>query len=266
MKLAFSAKLNRLNDLPIASPLLQNAFFLVLLLLPVFSVRPVAARLLEGKIEHAEALPPVEEDFSVGKTFDPNLYAQKPQRAYHFYRIPAWLAGKWQITETIQTAKLDIKRGKIDRHRKASAFQTTDTFGDTIDGNGRIWQFDRTPFSYRTDHGDTILFTRTKSSEPTETAPYQVTLNTLMENVKVDKATGKIVAAWESENLQTYTPKGESEIRVETSQKDFNARGEATQLIEGYALEERLEEFRSSPDPNLKAALEQFLESIHEKH
>jgi hypothetical protein len=71
MKLAFSAKLNRLNDLPIASPLLQNAFFLVLLLLPVFSVRPVAARLLEGKIEHAEALPPVEEDFSVGKTFDP---------------------------------------------------------------------------------------------------------------------------------------------------------------------------------------------------
>jgi len=240
---------------------LQKEFLLVLLLLSILSVASVAARLLEGKVEHSEALPPVQEDFSVGKTFDPTLYAQKPRLAYHFYRIPAWLAGKWQMTETIQTAKLDIKRGKIDRHRKVSAFQTTDTFGDAIDSNGRIWQFDRTPFSYRTDHGDTVLFTRTKSLEPTETAPYQVTLNTLMENIKVDKATGKIVAAWESENLQTYTPKGESQIHVQTSQKDFNERGEASQLIEGFANEERLEEFRPSRDPNLEAALKQFLQS-----
>src|SRR5262245_41086414 len=70
------------------------------------------APMLQGGIEHSVQLPPVQTRLHVGATFDEGLL-EKPLPSIVWYRVPLWMAGKWEYDLEYIYSNQDYKTGVI---------------------------------------------------------------------------------------------------------------------------------------------------------
>jgi len=216
------------------------------------------AKLLMAKITHSEYLSPVEDNLAPGHTFDKNQYKTKPQRL-NFYEIPDWLAGKWQYDSTVTTYVHDYLKNTTQEKPSSVMDRGTDYFGHVQDPKGHYWNGDFTPYIASSDLGSDTIYFLTREYYPIENTENRITIRVISQNVRVDKHTQKIRETSETESLQTYTPQIGNLVRIDKSQKTFDLKGRAVNLVICYANMRKIGPYQPPNNPNIFLLFNKFL-------
>lgn len=111
---------------------------MILLITFFFLASDVAlAQMLQGGVQHDEAMPPAPSNFREGGTFDANLKVDN----ILWYRIPNWLGGTFKTsTATVRNMSgAPIGSGVQIAHSKQ-------VYGRQVDANGDLWEAELLPY------------------------------------------------------------------------------------------------------------------------
>lgn len=184
--------------------------------------------ILEGKIEHADALPPVSSQWKTGSKFDVQSLPVTGSQSAVWWQVPAWLSGTWRNVGQVKRLSL-----KDYQHAEANAgFSTVDVkypdsevIGYQEDRHGSIWTCVPTPYVGRTEQAQHMNVSIIHMSTPISITDQEVILKFLATTLMIDKSTGKIENVTQREALQTYRPIDANHIFVQASMKFFDENG-----------------------------------------
>jgi hypothetical protein len=189
---------------------------------------------LQGGVEHSDRMAPVQPALRVGITYDESK-VEKPNPTKIWYRVPPWLAGKWQRDESNQVSRLDCRTGINDA--RASAFRShgTTAWGSQRDRLSGIWDYVSLPYTTEVT-SDTE---RDKDFCTDESIIFdsdaRVILRSVYTRTALDK-TNIIRSVSQMEEIDTYLPCGPGMFRQEYSMKQFDDRGNPVCLTKGWSV------------------------------
>jgi hypothetical protein len=185
---------------------------------------------LKGTIQHSDTLPPLPPKFREGAFFGayglPNLHGQREQKVNLQFKIPNWLAGKWQRTHSMETQRTELPSGKKLATAGLSKAKTADVFGSYRDKNGQIWQmFSSDHASGEVDRGDfTDRHTVTKYNLEIVGAK-TVVVELRAYHLVFGKKQQRIVQSYQDEEFNTYTLMTDGKVKTDSSVKVFDGDG-----------------------------------------
>ena len=197
---------------------------------------------LVGGVEHKQSLPPLESAEKPGRQFKDSS-AEK--RKGKWYRIPKWLAGKlWQSEKETHYYYEDLKTGKISNTPHVIAHRGHSTIGWEEDGFGDIWHYFNVPFSQRS-YGDDNTFDiqATREMDMLAVENDKVVERSLTMRSTVDNKSLKIRRVQRTEQIITFTPVSDGQIRAEFSAKVFDADGNPESIQKFWRYQNRIEPF-----------------------
>jgi hypothetical protein len=231
-------------------PKLARLCLTIISLLALFAVSFASARMLEGKIEHSESLPPAEASLRPGSRFEEGAaIANSAFTRNHWFRVPNWLAGSWHYDERTTLYEYDYSTRQTNHKRTKDVDIATRSFGQQMDPRGNIWQFDQTPYTVMSEGGDAFAYTlRTEyvpveleGSDPTNSSKFTVRI--LANQLRVDKVTNTIKDSLVVESIQTFSPEPNGTLRLEYSEKVFDFYGHPHMLRNGFVIERKVANF-----------------------
>jgi len=136
------------------SLLIKRILFLVVIAL--FSSIPAALcnEQLKGSVELADHLPALDPTLSPGCTFDQTAATSLlGQRAFQnqWYKIPSWLAGRWEVKEAVTTYSKDEKTGKEDTTNRPYVSNSREMWGN-FPTKDAWWQYADSNYWTLTEH------------------------------------------------------------------------------------------------------------------
>ncbi len=246
-------------------PLLQRTLFSFLVAFAFFylKVPPLQAKTLEGKIEHSESMPSVDDQFSKGRLFDEqalkNLY---PQRL-NFFQVPEWYVGTWEKTQDTCLYFYDYATNAELKNREGThKSYNSRTFGSLRDEHGTYWQRDDTPYYTVVTTDKTIAYVVLQEWYPIQSATDHMTFRGVDLKINVDRATNKILDTVHEENISTYFPVDRSTIRRDLSTRVFNQDGRPDTDLKDSTLEHKTAELAQPTDPSIFKDLQTFLQHL----
>lgn len=222
------------------------------------------ARMLQVEIEHSESLAPLDQSLTPGEVFDPDkLPNAASEGANNWYQIPTWLAGTWHKDTQTDYYRFNYKTNLVDTTSRTETAKSDGTWGTQIDAKGTIWQYDPAPFNATVDGGDQFIVQLVRSSEPVEVSDKRFVRRSVDTQIRVAKANGEIQMVESGEQITTYTPEGDDQIKRETSAKVFDTSGRAVLLGKSFAYEKRISPFvpqNTYKGKDMKLLFQQFLQ------
>lgn len=186
-------------------------------------------KILEGGVEHLEALPPVAPSLQPGQLFNPDSIP-KPKVTNNWYWLPAWSVGLWRHDRQTVYYFQHFAKNIIDQHQREIVSEGTELWGSQQDRNGVVWDYQAAPYSIDIDSGDHIEIQQVQLDEPVEITQQKVTKKFRGIITKIDKRTNRITSSDQSESIQIYTPCGPQCMRCDSSMKTFDELGRAKYL------------------------------------
>ena len=98
------------------------------------------AVVLKLGVEHSKKLEPIPFKLQVGEVFDEGILRRRSK--FNWYRIPEWLAGKWQRQQESIVSTYDYQTGRKSRMNKSITSQQIADYGVQKDRQGAIWSCD----------------------------------------------------------------------------------------------------------------------------
>lgn len=233
-----------------------------LLVLIVASVSPSYAQRLQGIVEHSDELPPVSNKFKVGAEFSrANLPRLVPQ--LRWYRVPAWAVGTWRIETLTNYYRHDYKTGLTDTSQITVPFKSDQqTMGTQKDSQGGIWDYDAAPYVVDVDLVYGRQIQQIDRNELVKLTQAEMTQRLRSTNLEVATPSNTILAVYQAESLQTYSPYGKDLLKCVASVKRFDGDGKAKELVQNVCALRRIAGFSPKNMFNgvdLKASFKAYL-------
>lgn len=221
---------------------------------------PADAYTIEGKIEHVETMPAMEQSQRKGAQFDLNA-AEEIHPNNHWVQIPAWMAGTWSVREETAVLRQDMRSGSIDRVPFRFKARQEFTYGSQRDRQGNIWHFIGAPYTSKTNLSDYDEIHEVKEKEFLTVSNHQVTIRTVVGVIRVS-STGRVKDSFQQESITNYAPMEDGYMKLTSSTKTFSDTGKPLHLQENEADIKRVKAFveRDSADnKDLRSLFRHFL-------
>lgn len=203
------------------------------------------ASALHVKVEHHDAVAPVESSLEPGQIFDKNNLPKtvSDQTLNDWYEIPTWLAGKWHKESQTDYYRYDYLSKTTDNARHTREARSDGTWGTQKGLGGRIWQYDAVPYSQTVDSPGETIVQIVRLSESLECSEERFVKRSIDTQLRVDKVTGKIKTVETGEEITIFSPESDTMIKRETSSKVFDHTGKPVMLGLSLSFETKIGPF-----------------------
>lgn len=219
---------------------------------------------LQGGVEHAEKLPPVEKRLQSGSKFDEG-YLTNVVPNNMWIPIPSWFAGVWETRTETQLESTDltgmgsmgtggmemIGMGGMNESfsNKPSTFARIDkwVFGMQVDKFGQVWHFINVPSYRKVQVEDTFEHRQEVSKEFLYVDDARVVTRYRFTAVIADGQSKKIQQARQQETMLIYKAATPDTMRAFGSIKLFSQEGLPLMLSKNYTPFYRLKPFAPIP-------------------
>lgn len=196
---------------------------------------------IEGKIEHVETMPAMDESERKGAQFD--LSAQSEVHPNNnWVQIPTWLAGTWSVREETATLRQDLRSGHSDRSRYRFKARQEFTYGSQKDRQGNIWHFVGTPYTSKTNLSEYDEVHEVKEKEFLAAGDHKVTIRSVVGVIRLSSS-GRVLESFQQESLTSYSPEEDGYLLLTSSTKTFSDTGKPMHLQENEARIKRIKPF-----------------------
>lgn len=216
--------------------------------------------LLQGSVEHSQALPPLPTSLSVGSTFNQAILKAAPS-IDGWYWIPDWLAGDWRRDEETVVSSFDYRTQDENNQPHTIAATEIAQFGVQRDRFGGVWHC-RLATNGMADCGDYFSVALVQSQEPQVVSQDKVIIKDVFTELHVNKETNAIIYAAQAESLTRYRPARDGVLDTKTSVKFFDQSGMALKGQRNQSFDVRTKPFvplDSYKGMDLRSLFKQFL-------
>ncbi len=197
-------------------------------------------KLLKGRIELSNSLPKVTKKFMPGHRYPENP-SEGLNHADKWYRIPDWIAGRWQSVYengTPTQPKARFRKGTI------------------RDAEGSLWDIISVPYEGVVEDIPYTIRRLSDYSDQLIDSQGCVQVRTHYLTSGVDER-GKIIRTLQEETVATYLPKRDGVVEVIHTGKRFDLNGKYLNDVNSRVLYSRIQQFPFEPKPN-KAVQKSF--------
>jgi hypothetical protein len=213
----------------------------------------------EGKVDHDESMPPLGDEFAVGKKFKPDLLtAQTPDNVW--IPVPDWYAGTFHGDSQNVKLMYFYKTGNtLPEHVIKEA-------GDVITAqqrskDGQYWQYVKIP---RTQIEEILVgkaYNRAVREDLISVSDSKLILKFNYFEILVDPK-GTIRSTRQIQSINTYTPLDDGLVMLRTSMKSFDGNGQPDILQHGEKILKQIapyHEIDEKDGDNLKQLFVEYL-------
>ncbi len=221
---------------------------------------------LKGQVDHSEKLAPLDESMQTGANFDSQAISQHAKYASNWFQIPAWFAGLFQSNSTTIDYQKDYVSGETAHPNHTLSSLGQESHGYQQDAKGNIWHYYVESGSSKAEQAKQFTFNQIDWYGPEVVEKDRVVMRILATSLIVDKRTGVIVDSFRREDIKTYEPIAEGQIKVNYTSKSFDSHGLPRDLQNGHAIYKRVGAFKpidNSDGQNYKQLFVDFLRSKH---
>ena len=170
-------------------------------------------------VEHAAKVKPVETFLRGGVTLkDADKAKLEDLESVNFwFRIPDWLAGKWQYYSAENTSYTDLKTHKTSRNLEHSETASTEIFGWQRDKNGDVWHYADSPHAQRSVTDAVNTYYIRHEDKPVSSSPTKLVCKLTYTYSSINPKTNIISKTYQSEDFATYTQGATGEMRRDVS-------------------------------------------------
>jgi len=159
-----------------------------------------------------------------------NLSAQDNVLANNqvWFRIPAWLAGKWKTQDKQLIGEINYRTGKQTPPQQLSFGYCGEEYGLQQDKNGTCWQFEKVgsqPINYKVDKNGMAHFDVVESNHPVSSSNAQLVLQKIWMNVTMNPDTQEIVGERRCQSILTFNRLDDQSISVNDATETFDRQG-----------------------------------------
>jgi hypothetical protein len=217
---------------------------------------------LQAGVEHAEQLAPVQSALKIGATFN-EAKLEKAAPTKIWYRVPPWMAGKWQYDDQTQTSYQDCKTGATDSAVTHWQVHSIETWGSQRDRLGGVWDVMTLPFVSDVTSAKEIDKDLHNDDSVVFDSDAKVIARYVFTRAEVDKAK-TIRSVYQMEQFTSLFPGGPKMLRSEASLKKFDDRGNAIYLTKSWRIAHKTAPVQfNNYDPSLAEYLKnQGLENL----
>ncbi len=217
------------------SAFIRSALMLLIVYVGTLSTAGQTANILQGSVEHADKLPPVESYLRAGVQFDPSVLKRTASQI-DWYLIPDWFSGTWvnDGNQTTTLYKFNYRTGQANTVPSRSRILTNDeVWGNQQDKTEGIWQSLVVPYQTET------LFPDSNEKEisivelvkPIKISKDKAVILFRSKRIRINNNTSIIIHTLQNESIQTYTQAGASRVQCYSSMKEFDENGNQIDLI-----------------------------------
>ena len=159
------------------------------------------------------------------------------------FKIPAWLAGVWQRSESNEIGRV-LADGKQLKPAGHSVANVKDRFGTFRDQSGQIWQvFDPRQATGSIDRGSAVDHHTVTGYDIVLVGNYAAVVVVRAAHAIVNKSTHRISQSFQDEELNTYSKMPDGRLRTDSSVKVFDGKGKPQLLTRAISMEVRIAPF-----------------------
>ncbi len=214
---------------------------------------------IEGKIEHVERLPAVEQRFTPGVQFNESVQLSPNN---FWVQIPKWLAGSWSAREETAVLFQDFRSGRSRSQHESFKAKQDFTYGQQEDKSGQVWHYVGVPYSSKTVHTNSEEIHEVKEKRFLRADQEEVSFRAVATVLFVDNISTRIQRTYQQESLTTYKPIADDRIAMTASTKVFDSAGRPQTMQDNEAIIKRYKHFHPTnvqDGKDLKALFIEFM-------
>jgi hypothetical protein len=204
---------------------------------------PSHSMFLQAGISHAEHLAPVQ-GMQVGTKFNESTALDATAPKQRWFRVPPWLAGKWEEDSYTQTYYQNYQTGAIDRNQYTHNAQTTEVWGLQRDSAGGIWDVINLPHVGTTTSDKWVYKDLHTDDSTVFDSDIKVISRLFATRTTINRATNLIKSVHQNECFSTFTMAGPEMVRTDYSMKTFDQQGNPLNLREGFRVAHKSQPFQ----------------------
>lgn len=217
------------------------ALALSCLVFTAFMPNQAQAYTIEGKIEHVESLPALDQSERKGAQYDLTA-TEEVHPNNNWVQIPSWMAGTWSVREETAVLRQDIRTGNIDRVPYRFKARQEFMYGSQKDRQGNIWHFIGAPYTSKTSLSDYDEIHEVKEKEFLSSANHLVIIRSVVGVIRVSSS-GRVKESFQQESITNYGPDEDGYMKLTSSTKTFSDTGKPLHLQENEARIKRVKAF-----------------------
>jgi hypothetical protein len=145
-----------------------------------------------------------------------------------WFRIPGWMAGKWQTRDRQLIGEINYRTGKQTPGRSLSFGYCGEQYGLQQDVHGTCWQFEKVgsqPINYRIDKNGMAQFDLVDSHHPLSSSDSQLVLRKRWRHLTVNLETADVMNERCFESTLTFRRLADQSMRVDEAVETFDGQG-----------------------------------------
>lgn len=155
-------------------------------------------------------------------------------------KVPFWLAGHWQRTETNELLRKELPSGKALKAVGKQAARVTDVFGTYKDRRGNVFMIVPLGASGAVDRGFAVDYHRVKKYEMILDGNNSAVIKVQASHQVVSKKDKRVVEAYQDEELNRYTLIKDGLVKNDSSVKVFDQLGQPKLITRAVSTERRV--------------------------
>lgn len=155
-------------------------------------------------------------------------------------KVPFWLAGQWQRTESNELSRKELPSGKELKPIGKQAARVTDYFGSYKDRRGNVFMIVPLGAAGAVDRGFAVDYHRVKKYEMILDGKNSAVIKVQAVHKVVSKKEKRVVEAYQDEELNRYTLIRDGLVKNDSSVKVFDQLGQAKLITRAVSTERRV--------------------------
>ncbi len=155
-------------------------------------------------------------------------------------KVPPWLAGHWQRTETNEVSRKELPSGKVLKPVGKQAAIVTDVFGLYKDRRGNVFMMVPLGSVGAIDRGSAIDYHQVKKYEMMLVGKDSAVIKVQAVHQVVNKKDRQVIAAYQDEELNRYTLVKDGLVKNDSSVKVFDEMGKPKLITRAVSTERRV--------------------------
>lgn len=155
-------------------------------------------------------------------------------------KVPFWLAGQWQRTETNELSRKELPSGKALKAVGKQVARVTDVFGTYKDRRGNVFMIVPLGASGAVDRGFAVDYHRVKKYEMILDGNNSAVIKVQASHQVVSKKDKRVVEAYQDEELNRYTLINDGLVKNDSSVKVFDQLGQPKLITRAVSTERRV--------------------------
>lgn len=155
-------------------------------------------------------------------------------------KVPFWLAGHWQRTETNELSRKELPSGKELKPVGKQVARVTDVFGTYKDRRGNVFMIVPLGAAGAVDRGFAVDYHRVKKYEMILDGKNSAVIKVQASHRVVSKKDKSVIEAYQDEELNRYTLIRDGLVKNDSSVKVFDQLGQPKLITRAVSTERRV--------------------------